>query len=74
MTSIVPLCTLVQTNLGPTPRNQPPTPSVLYIILRPVMIEDVSSGGTVLGTVLGPECICLVCPLAAFATFSSFDD
>jgi hypothetical protein len=28
MTSIVPLCTLVQTPLGPTPLNQPATPSV----------------------------------------------
>ena len=29
MTSIVPLCTLVQTNRGPTPRKRPATPSVL---------------------------------------------
>lgn len=42
-TNIVPDCTLVQTARGPTPRNQPATPSVLYIILSPVKTEDVSS-------------------------------
>jgi len=39
---MVPDCTLVQTNLGPTPRNQPATPSVLYMIFKPVMTDDVS--------------------------------
>ena len=51
------LCTLVQTSLGPTPRKQPAMPSLLYIILRPVTTEEVSSGTEpVLGTVvLGDE-------------------
>jgi hypothetical protein len=42
-TSIVADCTLVQTARGPTPLNQPAMPSVLYIIFRPVITEDVSS-------------------------------
>jgi hypothetical protein len=37
-----PLCTLVHKNRGPTPRNHPATPSVLYIILSPVKMDDVS--------------------------------
>ena len=41
-TSIVPDCTLVHTARGPTPRNQPAIPSVLYIIFRPVITDDVS--------------------------------
>lgn len=40
--SIQPLCTLVHTNLGPTPRNHPATPSVLYISLSPVTTDEVS--------------------------------
>lgn len=43
MTNIVPLCTLVQTARGPTPRNQPATPSVRYITRSPVITDDVSS-------------------------------
>jgi len=39
---MVPDCTLVQTARGPTPLNHPAIPSVLYIIFRPVMTEDVS--------------------------------
>ena len=42
-TSIVPLCTLVQTNLGPTPRKSPTTPSVLYINRNPIITEEVSN-------------------------------
>ena len=42
-TSIVPLCTLVQTNLGPTPRKSPTTPTVLYISRNPIITEEVSS-------------------------------
>lgn len=56
-TSIVPLCTLVHTNRGPTPRNRPGTPSVLYMSFRPVSTEDVSSVGVECGTVRGPEWI-----------------
>lgn len=36
------LCTLVQTALGPTPRNKPQTPSVLKMSRKPLMMEDVS--------------------------------
>jgi hypothetical protein len=42
-TSMVPDWTLVQTARGPTPRNQPAMPSVLYIISRPVVTDEVSS-------------------------------
>lgn len=42
---MVPLWTLVQTNLGPTPRNQPTIPSVLYINFSPVKIDEVSRTG-----------------------------
>ena len=42
-TNMVPLCTLVHTARGPTPLNQPAMPSVLYIILSPVMTDDVSN-------------------------------
>ena len=35
-------CTLVQTARGPTPLNHPAIPSVLYIIFKPVMTEEVS--------------------------------
>lgn len=38
----MPLWTLVHTNRGPTPRNQPAIPSVLYINFSPVKIDDVS--------------------------------
>lgn len=38
-----PLCTLVHTNLGPTPLNQPANPSVLYMTFKPVNTEEVSS-------------------------------
>ena len=40
---MVPDCTLVQTNRGPTPLNHPAIPSVLYMIFMPVMTEEVSS-------------------------------
>jgi len=43
MTNIVPLCTLVHTARGPTPRNQPANPSVRYITRRPVRTDDVSN-------------------------------
>jgi hypothetical protein len=39
---MVPLWTLVHTARGPTPRNHPASPSVLYITRRPVMTDDVS--------------------------------
>jgi hypothetical protein len=42
-TSIVPDCTLVHTARGPTPRNQPATPSVLYMIFSPVITDEVSN-------------------------------
>ena len=41
----MPLWTLVQTNLGPTPRNQPSIPSVLYINFSPVKMDEVSKTG-----------------------------
>ena len=37
-----PLWTLVHTNRGPTPLNQPPMPSVLYISLSPFVTDSVS--------------------------------
>ncbi len=37
-----PLWTLVHTKRGPTPLNQPPIPSVLYIILSPFVTDSVS--------------------------------
>lgn len=40
-TSIVPLCTLVHTARGPTPRNHPGMPSVLYSSFRPSTMEAV---------------------------------
>ena len=42
MTSMVALCTLVHTARGPTPRNHPAIPSVLYRSFRPVITDDVS--------------------------------
>ena len=39
---MVPLCTLVHTSRGPTPRNQPAMPSVLYMSFSPVKIDEVS--------------------------------
>lgn len=39
---MVPLWMLVQRKRGPTPLNQPATPSVLYISFRPVRTEEVS--------------------------------
>lgn len=38
-----PDCTAVHTARGPTPRNNPLIPSVRYIILRPLITDDVSN-------------------------------
>lgn len=40
---MVPDCTLVHTNRGPTPLKHPARPSVLYIILKPVITDEVSN-------------------------------